>query len=190
MIESLFKQASTLARLQSGPLAHELPVLAEALHNEQYPPETIRRYVRVAEKLGRWLCKHRLSVGDADEATLARYRDSIQRRKNGNLRAAARGLAKVLGLLRRQGAGDEPVRGGPTQCEELVRGFDSHLQNVAGLMPGTRAQYLRHTSLFVRTVFSAVAFDITKVTPQAISDFVRSQAARLKPASARRLRPQ
>jgi hypothetical protein len=45
MIESLFKQASTLARLQSGPLAQELPLLAEALHNEQYPPETIRRYV-------------------------------------------------------------------------------------------------------------------------------------------------
>jgi hypothetical protein len=56
MIESLFKQASTLARLQSGPLAQELPLLAEALHNEQYPPETIRRYVRVADKFGRWLC--------------------------------------------------------------------------------------------------------------------------------------
>jgi len=182
LIESLFKQVSTLARLQSGPLAHELPVLAGALHNEQYPPETIRRYVRVAEKLGRWLCKHRLSVADADGATLARYRDSIKRRKNGSLRAAARGLAKVLGLLRRQGAGDEPLPAAPTECEELVRSFDSHLQNVAGLMAGTRAQYLRHARLFVKTVFSAAASDITKVTPQAITDFVRSQAAKLKPS--------
>ncbi len=181
MIESLFKQASTLARLQSGLLAHELPLLAEALHNEQYPPETIRRYVRVAEKFGRWLCKHRLSIADADEATLARYRDSVQRRKNGNLRAAARGLAKVLGLLLRQRPGKEPVRAAPTACEELVRSFDSHLQNVAGLMPGTRTQYVRHASLFVKTVF-IVSVDVTKVTPQAISDFVRSQAARLKPA--------
>jgi hypothetical protein len=41
MIESLFKQASTLTRLQSGPLAQELPFLADALHNEQYPAETI-----------------------------------------------------------------------------------------------------------------------------------------------------
>ena len=182
MIKTLFKQTSTLARLQSGPVAQQLPPLAEALLNEQYPPETVRRYVRVAEKFGRWLCKHRLSVAEVDEATLARYRNGVGRRKNGNLRAAARGLAKVLGLLRSRVAGDEPAKAVPTECEELVRSFDSHLQNVAGLMPGTRTQYLRHASLFVKTVFSAAAFDITKVTPQAISDFVSSQAARLKPA--------
>ena len=35
MIESLFKQASTLARLHSGPLAQQLPFLAEALHKER-----------------------------------------------------------------------------------------------------------------------------------------------------------
>ena len=38
LIESLFKQASTLARLQSGPVAQQLSPLAEALLNEQYPP--------------------------------------------------------------------------------------------------------------------------------------------------------
>ena len=43
MIESLFKQASTIARFKSGPLAQQLPVLAAALSQEQYPPETIRR---------------------------------------------------------------------------------------------------------------------------------------------------
>jgi len=109
LIESLFKQASTLARLQSGPVAQQLSPLAEALLNEQYPPETVRRYVRVAEKFGRWLCRHRLSVADVDEATLVRYRNGIGRRKNVNLRAAARGLAKILRLLRSQQAADEPA---------------------------------------------------------------------------------
>src|ERR1017187_1630948 len=102
MIESLFKQASTLARLHSGPLAQQLPFLAEALHKEQYPPETVRRYVRVAEKFGRWLHKNELSINEADEPTLARYRASTGRRQKGQLCAAGRGLAKVLALLRRQ----------------------------------------------------------------------------------------
>ena len=62
MIESLFKQRSTLARLQSGPLAQHLPFIAATLHQEQYPPETVRRYVRVADGFGRWLCKHGLSI--------------------------------------------------------------------------------------------------------------------------------
>ena len=65
LIESLFKQRSTLARLQSGPLAQYLPSVADSLHQEQYPPETIRRYVRVADKFGRWLCSHGLSIVEA-----------------------------------------------------------------------------------------------------------------------------
>ncbi|MBL8229549.1 MAG: tyrosine-type recombinase/integrase [Bryobacterales bacterium] len=182
MIESLFKQTSTLARLQSGPLARELPILAEALHEQQYPPETIRRYVRVADQFGRWLCRHRLSLIEADEATVARYRSSIARRKNGALRAAARGLSKVLKLLRRQDDRDEPARAAHSECEELVRSFDSHLRHVAGLMPGTRVQYLCHVNRFVKTVFAAGTFEIANVTPQVISDFVREQAAKLKPS--------
>ena len=109
MIKSLFKQASTLARLQSGPLAQELPLLAVALHNEQYPPETIRRYVRVADKFGRWLCKRGLNIREVDEATLARYRSTTGRRKNGQLRAAGRTLAKVFRLLQLQHGGAVPL---------------------------------------------------------------------------------
>jgi hypothetical protein len=56
MIEKLVKQPATVvARLQSGPLAQHLPPIAEALHQEQYPPGTVRRYVRVADGLGIWL---------------------------------------------------------------------------------------------------------------------------------------
>jgi len=183
MIEFLFKQSSTLARLQSGPLAQQLAFLAEALHAEQYPPETARRYVRVADRFGRWLSKHGLKITEADETTLARYSSSTGRRKNGQLRAAGRGLAKVLRLLRTPHAEGEPAHGATTEAEELLRGFDSHLQHVAGLLPGTRSQYLRHATLFAKAVFSTAACDITKVTPQVIVDFVCGQAAKLKPSS-------
>ena len=183
MIESLFKQKSTLARLQSGPLAQHLPLIAEVLHQEGYPPETIRRYVRVADGFGRWLRKSGLPITAVDETTLARYRSSTGRRQKGQLRAAGRGLAKVLALLRKQNAVAEPVRVADTEGDALVAAFDSHLEHVAGLMPGTRSQYLRYAKLFVTAAVGTAAFAIAMVTPQAITDFVRAQAAKLKPSA-------
>lgn len=183
MIEFLFTQESTLARLQSGPLAQHLPFIAEALHQEKYPPETVRRYVRVADRFGRWLHKHGLRLTETDETTLARYRASTGRRQNGQLRAAGRGLSKVLTLLRAQHAVSEAVSVAPTETDTLVAAFDSHLQRTAGLLPGTRSHYLRYATLFVKAVFGTAPIDITKVTPQAIVDFVRGQAAKLKPSA-------
>jgi len=180
MIETLFKQRSTIDRLQSGPSAQHLPVIAEALHQEQYPLETIRRYVRVAAGFLRWLCKRGLKVTEADEKTLARYRATTGRRQNGQLRAAGRGLPKILGLLRMQNVVGEPVSVALNPGEMLLAAFDSHLQHVAGLMPGTRTQYLRHATLFVKELFDTKPIDVTKITPQAITDFVRRQATKLK----------
>ena len=120
MIEEFFKQSSTVARLQSGPMAQQLPSIAEALHQEQYPPETIRRYVRVADGLGRWLNEHGLSLAETDETILARYRDDTGRRDKGRLRAAGRGLAKLLALLRVQDAVGEPVRSTGSEGDTLV----------------------------------------------------------------------
>jgi len=182
LIEVLFKQRSTLDRLQSGPLAQYLPSIADALHQEQYPPETIRRYLRVADGLGRWLSKRGLTLAEKDETILALYRARTGRRKKGQLRAAGRGLTKVLALLRRQHVVSS-ARIAETEDDTLVAAFNAHLQHVAGLMPGTRSQYLRHATLFLKAVFKTAPFDVTKVTPQAITDFVRGQAAKLKPSA-------
>lgn len=183
MIEEFFKQRSTVARLQSGPMAQQLPSIAEALHQERYPPETIRRYLRVADGLGRWLSDHGLSLAETDETILARYRGDTGRRHTGPLRAAGRGLAKLLALLRAQNAVGEPVRSAGSEGDRLVAAFDFHLQHVAGLMPGTRSGYLRYAMLFVKATTGTESFDIAKVTPQAITDFVRAEAAKLKPSA-------
>jgi integrase/recombinase XerD len=164
-------------------MAQHLPFVAEALYQERYRPETIRRYVRVADRFGRWLCKHGLTVRETDETTLARYRASTGRRQNGQLRAAGRGLAKVLNLLRKQHAVDGLLSVAESEADMLLTAFDFHLQHAAGLLPGTRSQYLRYATLFVKAVFGTAEFNITKVTPRAITDFVRGQAAKLKPSA-------
>lgn len=183
MIESLFKQGSVRSRLQSGPLASQLPLIAVALHKEQYHPESIRRYLRVADGFGRWLRKSGMRIAETDEAVLARYIASIGRRRNGQLRAAGRGLPKVLMLLRMQHAVGEPVPVTHTEGDAVVAVFDSDLDRVAGLSWGTRCRYLRHARSFVMAVFGTASFDIAKVTPYAITDFVREQAAKIKPSA-------
>ncbi len=79
--------------------------------------------------------------------------------------------------------GAVPLYTTQTETEALVAEFDSHLRHAAGLLPGTRAHYLRHATLFLRSVFSTTTFDIRKVTPQAITDFICEQSAKLKSSS-------
>lgn len=183
MIESLFKQRATLNRLQSGFLAESLSVVAQVLKDEQYRPESIRRYVRVAEGFGRWLSKRRLSITQIDEKIMARYKTSISRRGNGQLSAGARGLPKILMLLRKHHDVGEPAVEPPTENELLIGAFNAHLEHVAGLSIGTRSRYSRYASSFLKTAFSATPFDSEKITPEVIADFVKVQAARLKPSA-------
>jgi len=42
---------------------------------------------------------------------------------------------------------------------------------------------LRHATLFVKELFDTKPFDVLKITPQAITDFVRKQATKLKPSA-------
>jgi hypothetical protein len=45
-----------------------------------------------------------------------------------------------------QNAVGEPADAVVSDGDMLLAAFDSHLQHVAGLMPGTRVQYLRHVT--------------------------------------------
>jgi site-specific recombinase XerD len=182
MIESLFKQESTRIRLRSGPLSSYLPGIAGALQQEQYPAERIRQYVRVAEGLGRWLDQEELNLAETDEATVTRYRNSLVRRKNGQLCAAGRGLPKLLMLLRDQHAIREPEIRARTEDQLLLEAYSEHLENATGLAPGTRARYLRYAGALIAAISSSSPFDVVTITPGAIVDFVRECAAKLKPS--------
>jgi len=183
MIESFFKQRSTIARLQSAPLIEHFPFIIQVLQDERYRPDSIRKYLRATEKFGLWLTKRGLRTAEIDETTITRYRSSVSRRSNGQLRAAARGLPKILMLLRKQHAVDEPAAIARTENELLIDAFNEHLEHVAGLLPGTRTQYSRYANLFLKAAFSGEPFNIAKVTPQVIVDFVRVQADKLKPSA-------
>jgi integrase/recombinase XerD len=181
MIEALFKQSSTIARLQSAPLAEHFPMIIQVLQDERYRPDSIRKYVRVTEQFGIWLIKNGLEIASADETTLARYRSSISRRHKGQLRAAARGMPKILKLLRQ--VFSQPVTVPETEAQAILTAFDFHLEHVAGLASGTRLQHARYATSFVDAVFGAAPFDLSRITPQVAADFVQARASKLKPSA-------
>ena len=55
MIERYFSQAKVLIRLRSGPVGPYLPRFVSALEQRRFSPDTIRRYIRGADSLCRWL---------------------------------------------------------------------------------------------------------------------------------------
>lgn len=183
MIEALFKQSSTIARLQSAPLVEHFPMIIQVLLDERYRPDSIRKYVRVTEQFGIWLIKNGLEFALTDETTLARYRSSVSRRDKGQLRAAARGLPKIFKLLQARQVFSQPVTVPETEAQAILRAFDFHLEHVAGLAPGTRLQHARYATSFVEAVFGAAPFNVARITPQVAADFVCARASKLKPSA-------
>jgi hypothetical protein len=55
MIERYFAQAKVLIRLRSGSVGPHLPRFVSALEQRRFSPDTIRRYIRGADSLCRWL---------------------------------------------------------------------------------------------------------------------------------------
>ena len=55
MIERYFSQTKVLIRLQSGPVGPYLPGFVSALEESRFSRDSIRRLIRGADRLCRWL---------------------------------------------------------------------------------------------------------------------------------------
>ena len=62
MIKDFFVRRAVVARLESGPLAAHLPLLASTLQEFGYATKTVRRYLRNADRYARWLMKAGVSL--------------------------------------------------------------------------------------------------------------------------------
>jgi len=73
MIESYFMQAKVVCRLRSGPIGPYLPELVSALEQRRYSKDTIRRHLRGADALGRWLEGQSITLVEANESQIGQY---------------------------------------------------------------------------------------------------------------------
>ena len=190
MIRSLFVQVKTRQRLEDGPLGPCLESLAKVLHREDYKDRIIRRYLRNADLFGRWLAKQAIPIEAVDDTAVNQYINSFQRLKHplratGCLPENARGIHKILAVLRQQGIVPAPTPPEPsTTAERWLKEFADHLEREAGLASGTRHNYLRYAEALIDARFGAAEPDWGALSADDVTGFVCEQAARLKHSSA------
>ena len=73
MIERYFSQAKLLIRLRTGPIGPYLPRFVSALEQRCFSRDSIRRFIRGADSLCRWLDGQGVAVVEANKSHIARY---------------------------------------------------------------------------------------------------------------------
>ena len=187
MIDRFFRSKKTLERLRSGPAGPYLDDLTEALQQERYRMRVVRYYVKAADSFGRWLNARGLAISQADDAHVELFVITLGRRRRagravGRLPTAACGVRRFARHLSEQGiiafGSPAPIKAD----EECLTSFAVHLER-QGLASGTRQNYLRVARRFIHACFGDTVPDWRDLTTEQVTDFVRSQAVRLKSAS-------
>jgi site-specific recombinase XerD len=187
MIERYFMQAKVICRLRSGPIGPYLPELVSALEQRRYSKDTIRRHLRCADALGRWLEGQNVALIEANQSHIGQYLSRQARIPTvgylqGRLCKAATSIPVIAKLLREQGvfSGSAAV----SITDAWLGRFDDHLIHVHGMSRFSRDNYVRYARRLIQS-FQTNEFDWRTLDAGHISEFVRCEAAKLKPESCR-----
>lgn len=189
MIERYFSQPKVLLRLRSGPIGPYLPRFVSALEQKRFSRDTIRRFIRGADRLGRWLEGQGVALLEANQNHLkgyvlqqARLPDSHY--AHGRLPKAALSVPVLARVLAEQGILCAPIP--LSKAEAWLARFDEHLVRVHGLSRGSRLNYVRYARRLIGSLQGSEP-DWTALNAQRLCDFVRAEATELKPGRGRLL---
>lgn len=178
MLEQTFVRKGVIARLRRCPLGQHLDHFATSLHHEGYPPSSIQRFLRAAEKFAHWLQRQGYSVYEMDEELLRNYRSGLTRYRRGNLPKAAQGLGHLVRFLRQQGVTRLRQDGlFLAPIDEWLGAYDAHLEHVAGLAPSTRQSYRHIVRGFLTDCFGTEPPHWGSLTATTITIFVSQKAS-------------
>ena len=187
MIEKYVTQPSARARLQSSVFSPYLPSLVQSLEQAEYAAETIRQHLRAVMRFGTWLQRWRITLGDVNEATVARYVQHAQQQApsvTGPRPYKAIGLRHLLSVLRQQDVIAAPIDPGPfSSVEYWLRNFAHHLAHVSGCTLKSRKNYVRNARRLFQEVFADGEVAWATLTASVLTQFVRREAAKLQPCA-------
>jgi site-specific recombinase XerD len=182
MIERYFSQAKVLIRLRSGPVGPYLPRFVSALEDSRFSRDSIRRLIRGADRLCRWLEGQGVGSLEVNQNHIEQYvlghtRLPDIRYRRGRLPKAASSVRLIARVLRQQGilCGSAPI----SEADARLMRFDNHLIRVHGLSRESRLAYIRHARRMLRSLQISEP-DWSVLTAQQICDFVCGEAARVK----------
>jgi hypothetical protein len=191
MLERLAVRPHICRQIRSGPLGPWIDGFLLALTTSGYATSVIRRHVRAAVVFGDWLVRHRIAIADIDERVVARFVGAHARwrspsRRNGRLSGVASGVRALAAHLWTHAiASPAAPLGSEPDRDRWLRRFDEHLEHVRGTSAGTRRIYRRYAQALLTSRFGTGVPDWSALTASAVTDFVRTQAARLSPSACR-----
>jgi integrase/recombinase XerD len=191
MLERLAVRPHICRQIRSGPLGPWIEGFLLKLTTNGYATSVIRRHVRAVVVFGDWLVRHRIAVSDIDERVVAQFVGARARwrcpsRRNGRLPTVASGVRALAAHLWTDAIASPaaPVESESEQGQWLRR-FDEHLQHVRGTSAGTRRIYCRYARALLTSCVGTSIPDWSALTASAVTDFVRTQTARLSPSACR-----
>ncbi len=190
-LERLSIRLHIRSQIRSGPLGAWIDGFVVALSTSGYTTSVIRRHVRAAVIFSDWLVRHRIAVAEIDERVVARFAGGRARwrspsRRNGRLSAVASGVhALAVHLWTHAIASPAGALGSDPECAQWLRRFDEHLAHTRGTSAGTRRIYRRYAEMLLTSCVGTGVPDWSAVTASAVTDFVRTQAARLRSSACR-----
>lgn len=176
MLNTIFTRSGIIARLEQNPLGAYLEELATGLHEQGYAPSSIQVYLRAAAKFGDWLQQQNHSITKIDEAILNCYVSGLARHRSGNRCKAGAGLHHLFQLLRQHGV-VEPLAKSTIPGDQWLASYDRYLEQVVGAAISTRERYRCIVRRFIFSYCGTHEPDWSSLSAQAISDFVRHEAA-------------
>lgn len=191
MLESLHVRPQICARIRSGPLGRCVDRFAEGLQASGYASSVIRKHVRASDIFSRWLLRHRLAIRDLNDAIVERFVKQLTRwrsplRPSGRVSDIATGVHRLAAFLCAEGiAVHAPRAHVGSDADRWLQSFDEYLANVSGTAPGTRRIYLRYAQAFLNATFGTHAVTWSTLRADSIVNFVRTQAAALRPSACR-----
>jgi integrase/recombinase XerD len=182
-MERFFNDPRTIAKYRTGLLGLNIQQLADELFSQGYTRLSIRVRVRALARFGCWLKKRRIAVQDLTMEHARSYLDLYGTVKNGD----GKMLQMLLELLTRNGLLHQPIHPPTDESDitSIVRKFLDHLRQQRGLAPGTIKNHRIYTGKFLDYRFSDGQVDLLKIEAKDIIAFIRKEAARRTPMSAR-----
>lgn len=193
MIATLFRSASVRRRMAASQLGIILHRFVLDLHARGHALACIKSYAQVAEHFSQWLGTRRLALRQIDESVVNRF-------VRGHLphchcpkpaptcaRICRAALRRLLDFLREQRLIRRPQHVPCSATERLVRGYDRHLDEVAGLAPATRQYRRRYARQFLQTCLVRERVCVRNLSAADLIQYVQTRSPRLSAASLRML---
>jgi site-specific recombinase XerD len=170
-----------------GPLAVWAETYAEWLVGRGYAPLTVKRALRDAARLSRWLDRERLGVGELTAERVELFLRAQREAGFRTLTTPAR-LRRPLEFLREVGAAPMPAPlavEGPV--ETLLAGYRRYLIGERGLAPATVLSYESNARLFLASVQERRVLDPRRLTAADVVVFLACECPQRSCSQARQL---